>query len=162
MKTNLLYTKTKWWRDDVWTQAWSNTSVSSPTDALKQYLDQATIKSKTAPWLFAMADGNILTRAYMIRRTRELAVKCRLNPVLFICSSWRTGGATSASEAESSRKCIKGLGRWQGMSFEKYTTISPLELRKAGEAMARQSYSTHNLNSLISSWAKGKHPLGGF
>jgi hypothetical protein len=160
LKTNLLYTKTKWWRDDIWTQAWQNQSVSSPTDAMAQYLDKATPRAAGSPWLFAMADGNILTRKYMINRTRELATKCRLDPKLFICSSWRTGGGNSASEAKQPRRIIKGLGRWKSNAFENYITISPLDLKLAGDAMATHSTSTLNLTSLISSWGKGKHPLG--
>jgi hypothetical protein len=162
LKTNLLRTKTKWWRDDVWTQAWSNTSLSSPTDAMVRYLDKASASARQSPWLFCMANGMVLTRKYMLDRTKQLAVKCRLEPKLFICSSWRTGGATSAQETDDSRKCMKGLGRWRSNAHDHYTLTSPLELKKAGEAMARQSTSTLNLASLVSSWGKGKHPLGGF
>jgi hypothetical protein len=89
------------------------------------------------------------------------AISLQQDKILFICSSWRTRGATSASEAQQSRRAIKVLGRWRSNALERYTTISPLELKKAGEAMALQSSSTHNLTSSICSWGKGKHPLGG-
>jgi hypothetical protein len=137
--TNLLHTKTKWWRDDIQTQAWKNTSPTSPTDALVSYLDGAPAAAANSPWLFANKDGSILRRAQIIKRTRTLAGKCGLDPSKFIASSWRAGGATSAHEARMSPALIRALGRWDSDAYLRYIAVCPNDLQNAGIMMSGSS-----------------------
>jgi hypothetical protein len=141
--TRLSFTKTEWWKEDVTTYAWANESVTSPTHAHRAYELGSPPRAQRARWLYANSDGSPLTKAQMIKRTKELAVKCRRNPKRFIASSWRCGAATCAARAGLSDRLVKALGRWKGDSYMRYTFSSANELQMASDAFGRISSPAH-------------------
>ena len=92
---------------------------------------------------FRMADGSALSKAWMLKRTRELLSEAGVvfpdhlgARVDVAAASWRAGGACSAKRAGVSDATICHMGRWASNSFLRYTTAVELEeLRVAVERM---------------------------
>jgi hypothetical protein len=143
--TNLHHTKTKWWITDVTTHAWQNTSITSPTDAMHEYLSRAPPRARRSAWLFANENGFPLSKPQMVNKTRLLATMLGLNPSRFIASSWRCGAATTAAHGGFADRLIGALGRWEGNSYRRYAFTSTDELMRAGSAFGSLSSSSHDL-----------------
>ena len=86
--------------------------------------------------LFAMPNGEPLTRNLFINMLNQLCRACGLNPLLYSGHSLRIGAATSAAKQNVANHLIQVLGRWSSDCYKTYIKTSPETLWRAQCAIA--------------------------
>ena len=141
-------TKTRWWETSVDIPAFGAPSGPfNPATMWQHYISQSqhmrtkpnTNANKSA---FHFANGQALTRDYMVQRTLTMLAQANIRPVdsrgnacNVVMASWRAGAVRSAWDAKIGRTTIMELGRWRSDAWQHYLLLSSLDLRLAGNMM---------------------------
>ena len=104
------------------------------------FLHQPDCNSRLHPYsspLFAMPNGEPLTRKSFINMLNQLCMASGLNPNLYSGHSLRIGAATSAAKRAVADHLIQVLGRWKSDCYKVYIRTSNETLHSAHIAMSR-------------------------
>ena len=104
------------------------------------FLHQRDCNSRLHPYsspLFAMPNGEPLTRKSFINMLNQLCMASGLNPNLYSGHSLRIGAATSAAKRAVADHLIQVLGRWKSDCYKVYIRTSNETLHSAHIAMSR-------------------------
>ncbi len=89
-----------------------------------------------------MADGSALSRGWMVQRTAGLIARAGLQSLgpsgernVVKASSWRSGGAMSATMAGLPGPLIMAFGRWRSIAWASYVAFSTRDLEQAAQKM---------------------------
>jgi hypothetical protein len=97
---------------------------------------------------FHFASGAPFTRAFMLKKTKELMTAAgiafvddlgREYTLELKMTSWRAGGVRSATDANLSPEMIKELGRWKSDAWAAYLLLSCRDLQRASHLMWQSS-----------------------
>jgi hypothetical protein len=136
--------KNAWWSPFVEARCFESGEAGpfSPVAWLKHYRARSEVNLTSEGPAFRMADGLTLTRDFMVEKTAVLlqmagifmlAEDGRSLPVK--ASSWRAGGARSATLAKFSGPMIMALGRWRSIAWGAYVAFSLSDLESAAQQM---------------------------
>lgn len=136
----LLRTKTKWWRRDVTTSAVRTGGEACPVQAMSDYIARSTRAFTASSFLFALENGDPLSRQWMMARTTRALRAAGILDDRYRSFSWRGGGALSARRAGLSDSVIKLLGRWTSNAFMFYLPVEHAELSSAQVMFAKANF----------------------
>ena len=141
-------TKTRWWETSVDIPAFGAPSGPfSPVVLWQRYVNQSKhLRTKptanASKAAFHFANGQPLSRDYMVTRTLTMLAHAGIQPVdskgitcKVLMASWRAGAVRSAWDAGIGRTTIMELGRWRSEAWQHYLLLSSLDLRLAGKMM---------------------------
>ena len=124
----------------------ADAGIFSPVVWLDFYRQHSAVALCDNEAAFQTADGSTLTRDWMVDTTNRL---CSLAGIFLLAedgtatpvkaSSWRAGGARSATLAGLSGPMIMALGRWRSIAWGAYVAYALSDLESAAQQMWRIS-----------------------
>lgn len=133
---HLKRSKTDPFREGVTLKLFKTNNTVCPYMASCKYLSARTrqISSQDDP-LFAMDNGQALTRACFISKFKHVLECLGINSNFYNGHSFRIGAATSAAAANVEDHLIKVLGRWSSDAYCRYIRTSSSSVRDAQIAL---------------------------
>jgi hypothetical protein len=136
--------KNAWWVKSVEARCFDTGEAGdfSPVRWLEHYRAYSSVTLADDTAAFQTAAGDTLTRDWMVSRSGELFVSAGIfmlnedgtaTPIK--ASSWRAGGARSATLARLSGPMIMALGRWRSIAWGAYVAYSMGDLESAAQQM---------------------------
>lgn len=138
---SILASKTKFWRTDVVTPLYAVDSVVCPYKALKGYMDRSVVPLFPSNFMFVLANGSPLTKAWMLQRTRSLLTRLHLPHDRVFAASWRSGGAMSLRWAGTQPDITLAMGRWSSSAGLDYFMTANADIEGAASRAAALSVS---------------------
>jgi hypothetical protein len=136
--------KARWWLTDSSVTCF-DPGVGCPLNPsvlLAAYRSRSSVPLRPGDPAFRLADGGILSKEWMLRRTEALLVLAKValvdsdgKRVPMRASSWRAGGVQSAKAAGLSDSLIQAMGRWSSVAWFNYLFTSRSDLQKASRKM---------------------------
>jgi hypothetical protein len=140
--------KNAWWLASVDARCFDAGSDTeyNPVLWLEHYRANSAVSLGDDEPAFRSVDGEALTRDFMVHRTialLELAGIVVLDEngriIKVRASSWRAGGARSATQAGLAGPLIMALGRWRSIAWGAYVSYPIKDLEEAAQQMWRVS-----------------------
>jgi hypothetical protein len=139
--------KNAWWLESVDAHCFTpagdtTTAYFGPALWLRMYRKLSVVDLGELDPAFRTQDGATLSRDWMVRRTAELIARAglqQLGPsgerIVVKASSWRSGGAMSATMAGLPGPLIMAFGRWRSIAWASYVAFSTKDLEQAAQKM---------------------------
>ena len=150
--------KNAWWCASVEARCFDSGEAGdfSPVRWLEYYRHHSVVVLEDNEAAFQTATGAALTRDFMVNRSSELFVLAGIfliaedgsrSPIK--ASSWRAGGAMSATKAGLAGPLIMALGRWRSIAWGAYVAYSVKDLESAAQQMWSVSCAAPPETSLV-------------
>jgi hypothetical protein len=150
--------KNAWWLESVEARCFDSGGAGefSPVTWLENYREFSDVVLDADGAAFQTVSGEVLSRDWMVDRSNVLfelagifmlAEDGRSLPVK--ASSWRAGGAHSATKAGLSGPMIMALGRWRSIAWGAYVAYSLTDLEEAAQKMWRVSDAASPESALV-------------